>query len=232
MLMRLNKYIAECGVCSRRKADTLIVDGKVKVNEIVITDLGMKIDDKNDTVKVNNKLIKNIEKKVYIMLNKPSGYITTNDEQFGRNSTKDLIKENIRVFPIGRLDMDTEGLLLLTNDGEFANYMMHPKNSIEKTYIVTTDSNITTEKIEKLKNGVDIGGYITKEAKVRQHSKNKIEIIISEGKNRQVRKMCKCVNINVKKLKRVKIGSLELGNLKVGEYRKLSSKEIINLKKY
>lgn len=226
MLIRLNKFIAECGICSRRKADILIKDGKVQVNDLIVYDLGLKIDENKDIVKVNNNVVKMVKKKIYIMLNKPVGYITTNKEQFDRKSTSDLIKENIRVFPVGRLDMDTEGLLLLTNDGEFANYMMHPKHLVEKTYIVTTDSNITSEKIEKLKNGVDIGGYITKEAKVRKYSKNQLEIIISEGKNRQVRKMCKVVNITVKKLKRIKIGNLELGNLKVGEYKFLTLKDI------
>lgn len=142
-----------------------------------------------------------------------------------------MIKEDLRVFPIGRLDKDTEGLLLFTNDGEFANYMMHPKHTIEKTYIVTTNSNITAERIERLKNGVDIGGYITKEAKVRKYSKNKIEIVISEGKNRQIRKMCKAVNINVINLKRIRIGALELGDLKIGQYRSLTEKEINLLKK-
>lgn len=151
MLVRLNKYIAECGVCSRRKADELIENGKVKVNKVVVTNLGVQIDELNDSIEVNDRVIHKEEKKVYIMLNKPEGYITTNSEQFGRKATSDLIKEDIRVFPIGRLDKDTEGLLLFTNDGKFANYMMHPSHMIKKTYIVTTDSNITSEKISKLK---------------------------------------------------------------------------------
>lgn len=230
MLIRLNKYIAECGVCSRRKADELIESGKVKVNKVLVTNLGMQIDELNDSIEVNNRIIHKEEKKVYIMLNKPEGYITTNSEQFGRKATSDLIKEDIRVFPIGRLDRETEGLLLFTNDGKFANYMMHPSHMIKKTYIVTTDSNITSEKINKLKNGVDIGGYMTKEAEVRKYSSNKLEIIISEGKNRQVRKMCKAVGINVKKLERVKIGEIELGNLKLGEYRYLKPNEIKKLR--
>ncbi len=230
MLIRLNKYIAECGVCSRRKADELIENGKVKVNKVLVTNLGVQIDELNDSIEVNDRVIHKEEKKVYIMLNKPEGYITTNSEQFGRKATSDLIKEDIRVFPIGRLDRDTEGLLLFTNDGKFANYMMHPSHMIKKTYIVTTDSNITSEKINKLKNGVDIGGYITKEAEVRKYSSNKLEIIISEGKNRQVRKMCKAVGINVKKLERVKIGEIGLGSLKLGEYRYLKPSEIKKLK--
>lgn len=229
MLIRLNKYIAECGCCSRRKADELISTNKVSINGKSVSELGQKVNPEKDVVKIGDTILKQEEAKVYLMLNKPAGYITTNNEQFGRMSTVDLIKEELRVFPVGRLDKDTEGLLLFTNDGEFANYMMHPSHTIEKTYIVTTDSLITTDKIEKLKNGVDIGGYVTKEAKVRKYSKSKLEIIISEGKNRQVRKMCQAVNINVLKLKRIRIGNIELGDLKSGEYRNLTKKEINSL---
>lgn len=227
-MIRLNKYIAECGICSRRKADILIESGKVLVNDIVIKDLGVKIDDTKDQVKVDGKTISKESKYVYIMLNKPKGYVTTNSEQFGRKSVLDLIDTDYRIFPIGRLDMYTEGLLLLTNDGEFANKLMHPKNKVEKTYIANVKENITEEKIENLRNGVDIGGYITKPAKVRIISKdnNEIEIKISEGKNRQVRKMCEAVGLKVINLKRISIGKLNLGNLKIGKYRYLNNDEI------
>lgn len=227
-MIRLNKYIAECGICSRRKADILIESGKVLVNDIVIKDLGVKIDDTKDIVKVDGKTISKEDKFVYIMLNKPKGYVTTNSEQFGRKSVLDLIDTDYRIFPIGRLDMNTEGLLLLTNDGEFANKLMHPKNKVEKTYIANVKGNITEEKIEHLINGVDIGGYITKPAKVRiiSKDKNKIEIKISEGKNRQVRKMCEAVGLKVINLKRTSIGKLNLGNLKIGKYRYLNKNEI------
>ena len=227
-MIRLNKYIAECGICSRRKADILIESGKVLVNDIVIKDLGVKIDDTKDQVKVDGKTISKEDKFVYIMLNKPKGYVTTNSEQFGRKSVLDLIDTDYRIFPIGRLDMYTEGLLLLTNDGEFANKLMHPKNKVEKTYIANVKGNITEEKIENLRNGVDIGGYITKPAKVRIISKykNEIGIKISEGKNRQVRKMCEAVGLKVINLKRISIGKLNLGNLKIGEYRYLNKNEI------
>lgn len=219
-MIRLNKYIAECGVCSRRSADTLIQSGKVSVNGEVITELGVKIDEISDTIEVDNKIIKKENKLVYIMLNKPKGYVTTSKEQFGRKSVLDLIDTNLRVYPIGRLDMYTEGLLLLTNDGNFANEMMHPKNKIEKTYIAKVSGNITNEKIEMLKRGVDIGGYVTKPAKVRKIlDKNELEIVISEGKNRQVRKMCNAVGLNVINLKRTKIGNLNLGKLKLGSYK-------------
>lgn len=221
---RINKYIASCGVCSRRKADELVLSGKVVVNEKVVQELGYKVND-TDVVKVNGKIIHKEANNIYIILNKPKGYITTSKEQFGRKSVMDLIKEKERVYPIGRLDMYTEGLLLLTNDGEFSNKLMHPTNKIEKTYIVTTTSNITEKQIEMLKNGVDIGGYITKEAKVRALSSTQIEIIISEGKNRQVRKMCSSVGIKVTNLKRIKVGNIELGDLPVGKYRYLTEKE-------
>ena len=227
-MIRLNKYIAECGICSRRKADILIESGKVLVNDIVIKDLGVIIDDTKDQVKVDGKTISKENKYVYIMLNKPKGYVTTNSEQFGRKSVIDLIDTDYRIFPIGRLDMNTEGLLLLTNDGEFANKLMHPKNKVEKTYIANVKGNITEEKIENLRNGVDIGGYITKPAQVRiiSKDKNEIEIKISEGKNRQVRKMCEAVGLKVINLKRTSIGKLNLGNLKIGEYRYLNKNEI------
>ena len=232
-MIRLNKYIAECGVCSRRSADTLIQSGKVCVNGEVVTNLGIKIDETIDNVKVNNKIIKKENKLVYIMLNKPKGYVTTSKEQFGRKSVLDLINTNLRVYPIGRLDMYTEGLLLLTNDGNFANEMMHPKNKIEKKYIVSVKGNITNEKIDLLKKGVDIGGYITKPAKVKSNfEKNELEIVISEGKNIQVRRMCEAVKLKVLNLQRTKIGNLELGNLELGKYRYLNKNDLEKIKSH
>ena len=221
---RLNKYIASCGVCSRRKADELISSGKVKINGQVVTNLGEKVSSK-DIVEVDNKLIHKEEKKVYIVLNKPKGYVTTNSDEYNRKNVIDLIDEDVRVYPIGRLDKDTEGLLLLTNDGEFSNKVMHPRNKIEKTYIVTTDTNVTNEQLEKLKNGVDIGDYITRPAKVKRIGNDKVQIIISEGKNRQVRRMCDSVGINLLNLRRIQVGNILLGNLQSGKYRYLTDKE-------
>lgn len=221
---RLNKYIASCGICSRRKADELIEAGKVKVNDQIVTNLGMQVSD-TDVVKVEDKVISKEEKKVYIVLNKPKGYVTTNNEQFNRKSVIDLIHEDVRVYPVGRLDMYTEGLLILTNDGEFSNKLMHPRNKIEKTYVVTTDTNVTKEQIENLKNGVDIGDYFTKPAKVKMVGNNKVEIIISEGKNRQVRRMCESVGINLLNLRRTKVGKIDLGTLQTGKYRYLTEEE-------
>ena len=221
---RLNKYIASCGVCSRRKADELISSEKVKVNGQVVTNLGEKVSPK-DIVEVDNKLIHKEEKKVYIVLNKPKGYVTTNSDEYNRKNVIDLIDENVRVYSIGRLDKDTEGLLLLTNDGEFSNKVMHPRNKIEKTYIVTTDTNVTNEQLEKLTNGVDIGDYITRPAKVKRIGNDKVQIIISEGKNRQVRRMCDSVGINLLNLRRIQVGNVLLGNLQSGKYRYLTAKE-------
>lgn len=228
-MIRLNKFIATSGVCSRRKADELIINGKVKVNGIVTKELGIQVDEENDIVFVENKKISIKNDKVYIMLNKPKGYVTTNSEQFDRPSTKDLIKEKVRVFPIGRLDMNTTGLLLLTNDGDFANELMHPRNEIEKTYIVLLRKTVSEEQIEQLRRGVDIGDYVTKSAKVSLISPLEMEIKISEGKNRQIRRMCEAVGADLKELKRVQIGNIKLGNLKLGKYRFLSEDEIKNI---
>ena len=226
-MIRLNKYIASCGVCSRRSADKLILSGNVMVNDKIVTNLGIQIDEDIDIVKINNKQLKKEEEFVYIMLNKPKGYVTTSKEQFNRQSVLELIDTKLRVYPIGRLDMYTEGLLLLTNDGEFANKMMHPKNKVNKTYIVKVKGNITEAKLEKLRSGVDIGGYITKEAKVKLIGKDELEITISEGKNRQVRKMCDSVGLRVIDLKRISIGNLSLGSLEVGKFKYLN-KNVIN----
>ncbi len=225
-MMRINKFIASTGTCSRRKAEELIIDGNVTVNGKIVTNLGEQIDEENDTVCVYGRKIEVEEKKVYIMLNKPRGYITTNSEQFSRPSTVELIHEDARVFPIGRLDMSSEGLLLFTNDGEFANKLMHPKNKIEKTYIATVRVKPTKEQLERLMNGVDIGGYVTKPAKIKSISATEIEIKISEGKNRQIRRMCESVGVPVVFLKRISIGKLKLGELTSGEYKVLNDDEV------
>ena len=224
--IRLNKYIAEAGICSRRMADSLIDDKKVKVNGVLVTEKGITIDKDKDVVEVNGNTVKPESRKVYILLNKPVGYVTTVKEQFNRPCVTDLIKENIRVYPVGRLDMDTSGLLILTNDGAFTNKITHPKNRIYNTYEVETINDITNEDIIKLKKGVEIDGYVTAPAKVKRISNRKLEISICEGKNRQVRKMLEAVDNKVVKLNRIKIGGLYLRKLKSGEYMYVS-KEFI-----
>ncbi len=227
---RLNKFIASCGICSRRKADELIQSGRIKVNGEVVKDLGVKVS-LEDKVELDGKTISKEEKKVYLMLNKPVGYVTTVSDEKGRKNVLDLIYEDVRVYPIGRLDMYTEGLLLLTNDGDFANKLMHPKFEIDKRYIVTTDTKVTRKMLETLRNGVNIGDYVTREAKVEKIDEDNISITIHEGKNRQVRRMCEAVGIKVLKLKRTNYGPVSLGELPVAKYRHLTDFELYNLNK-
>ena len=236
---RLQKFLANAGIASRRKCEEIILAGKVEVNGEVVTELGTKVSEK-DIIKYNGKIVKPEEEKVYILLNKPIGYVTTSKDQFNRETVLDLVKINKRIVPVGRLDMYTSGALILTNDGEFVNMLTHPKNEVNKTYNVTVKGNITKEDIEKLQNGVEIDdGYITKPAKVKilkiDEEKNisRIQITIHEGKNRQVRKMCEAINKKVLALHRSSIGSINVKDLKVGNWRYLTNKEIGNLhKKY
>ena len=223
--IRINKYIASCGMCSRRNAEELILGGRVKINRQVVTELGVKVK-YGDVVEVDGKKISLEQEKVYIMLNKPRGYVTTSKEQFGRPSVLDLLDVPQRVFAVGRLDMDSEGLLLLTNDGDLANRIIHPTKHIAKTYEVVLKREISSENIENLKQGVDIGGYITRPAIVEKVDNKNIIITIYEGKNRQVRKMCEAVGNKVVNLKRIAIGNLMLGRLKIGEYKHLAKLEI------
>ena len=223
--MRLNKFIAATGYCSRREADILIEKGKVKVNgEVAI--LGRLVDEIKDKVEVENKRVHLEDEKIYIILNKPRGYVTTARDERGRKNIYDIVKLNQRVFSVGRLDIATEGLLIITNDGKFANDLTHPSKKVEKTYIAKDKGEITDEKINQLITGVKIEDYITNPAKVRRIGLEELEIIISEGRNRQVRKMCEVVNLDVSKLRRVKFGNLELKGLKLGEYRELTAEEI------
>lgn len=224
--IRLNKYIANAGVCSRRSADKLIDEKKVKVNGKVVLEKGTVIDTYKDSVEVNGKKISISEEKVYILLNKPKGYITTAKEQFNRPFVLDLINEKERVYPVGRLDMDTSGLLILTNDGQLTNKITHPKNHIHKTYEAILKNELSNVDMQKLENGVDIGGYVTQPAKVQKLGDKKVRITISEGKNRQVRKMFETVNNKVVELKRISIGKLTLENLEVGKFKYVKYEEI------
>lgn len=233
---RLQKFLANAGIASRRKCEELIIDGKIEVNGAIVTELGTKVSEK-DIIKYNGKIVKPEEEKVYILLNKPIGYVTTAKDQFNRETVLDLVKINKRVVPVGRLDMYTSGALILTNDGEFVNMLTHPKNEVNKTYNVTVKGNVTNEDIEQLQNGVEIDdGYITKPAKVKilkiddEKNISRIQITIHEGKNRQVRKMCEAINKKVLALHRCKIGNLEVKDLEVGKWRYLTKKEVENLK--
>ena len=232
---RLQKFLANQGVCSRRKAEEYITSGKVKVNGITVTELGSKINPEKDIIEFEGKTISNTVNHVYILLNKPIGYVTTLKDQFGRNAVTDLIKIKEKVLPVGRLDMYTSGALLLSNDGDFIYKITHPKHEINKTYQVTIKGKIMPDEIEKLKNGVDIGDYITKPAEVRimkideEKDISRIEIIIHEGKNRQIRRMCESIGRKVLALHRSKIGNISVKDLKLGTWRYLNKKEIESL---
>ena len=228
---RLQKYIASTGICSRRKAEELIKEGKIKVNGKIITELGTQVSS-SDIVEYNNKILKKEDFEYYI-INKPLGYITTNDEQFNRSKVVDLIKTDKRIVSAGRLDMYTTGALIFSNDGYFINKITHPSNNITKTYNVTVRRRVEDEKIDTLRNGVILDdGYTTKKAKVKilkfDSEKNitRIEITINEGKNRQVRRMFESLGLDIIALHRAKIGNITIRELKRGEYRQLNSDEI------
>ncbi|MDR1688898.1 MAG: rRNA pseudouridine synthase [Clostridiales bacterium] len=254
-LCRLNKYIASAGFCSRRKAEDFILSGKVAVNGEIVTSLGAKVNVQTDTVTLDGEKITPAKSFVYIMLNKPQGCVTTAEDQFGRKTVMDFLRGvNERVFPVGRLDYNTSGLLLLTNDGEFANKITHPKYKADKTYMAQVRPVPSSAALEKLRRGVLIkeendfnntgasGNFFkTAPAKVRvikgeknlngTDNKNSegtvmLEITIHEGRNRQVRKMCEAVGLEVVTLHRIKVGRLSLGALKPGAYRFLTKDEI------
>ena len=222
---RLQKYLAECGVASRRKCEELILQGKVKVNNQIVTELGVKVNPEKDIVKFEDKEVKPTSKMVYILLNKPIGYVTTADDQFGRDTVLDLVKVKERIVPVGRLDMYTSGALILTNDGDFVYKVTHPKHEIEKTYTVTVKGIIKNEEVEQLRKGVKIDDYITKPAKVKilktdiEKNISRLEIVIHEGKNRQVRKMCESVGRKVLALNRSKIGKIGVKDIELGKWR-------------
>lgn len=229
--IRLQKYMADCGIASRRKCEQIILDGRVRVNGNIITELGVKVTD-NDNVELDGKSIKPITKKVYVAMNKPIGYVTTVSDEYDRPTVMDLIVDEIhtRVYPVGRLDFDTEGLLLLTNDGDLTYKLTHPKHVIYKTYIAVLNEVPHPNAIEKLRRGVMLDGRKTQPAKLNWLRDNEIEISISEGRNRQVRKMFEAVGYEVLYLKRISVGNIKLGNIPLGRWRHLSPAEINYLK--
>lgn len=229
---RLQKYMASCGIASRRKCEELILLGKVKVNGNVIEELGFKVNPLKDIVEYDGRVITKEEKKVYIMLNKPEDVITSVKDEKDRKTVIDIVKVNERIFPIGRLDYDSSGLILLTNDGELYNKIIHPRVELDKKYVAVVKGEVSLDDKEKFESGIDIGGYITAPAKLKmlEYSHRKdlstIEVCIHEGKNRQIRKMCSAINHEVISLRRVSIGNIRLGQLKKGEYRYLNDEEM------
>lgn len=233
--MRLQKYMALCGVASRRKSEEIIGEGRVKVNNVVITELGTIIDPSKDKVLVDDKRIKLESNMVYIMLNKPIGYVSSLSDEKGRKVVTDLIEGvKERIYPVGRLDADTTGLILLTNDGELAFKLTHPSKRVDKKYIAIVEGVPNKKELELLRNGVFIDGKKTSPAEVKVAKRfdedSILDIVIHEGRNRQVKKMCEAVNHPVKKLKRVSIGEIELGGLNIGNWRFLNDEEVKYLK--
>lgn len=234
--VRLQKFLSTQGVCSRRKAEKHIINGEVTVNGKVVTELGTKVNPNKDIIIFQGKKVGiDTEKKVYILLNKPIGYVTTTKDQFGRQTVLDLVTVPERILPVGRLDMYTSGAIILTNDGNFIYRITHPKYEIEKTYNVTLKGKVSEEEVEQLRAGVKIENYISGKAKVKilkiDETKDisRLEITIHEGKNREVRKMCQAINKKVLALHRKKIAFLNVKNLKLGEWRYLTSKEVNKL---
>ena len=230
---RLQKIIANSGMCSRRKAEELILSGKVKVDGVVVTELGVKASDKS-SIEVNGNLISR-EEKEYYLLNKPRGVLTTTSDDKNRKTVVDLIDTDKRIYPVGRLDYDTTGVLILTNDGDFANMIMHPKNEIDKIYIAKVKGIVNGEAVHKLEDGVMIDDDFVKASRVKvkkvdiKTNHSLVEITIHEGKNHQVKKMFEAVDYLVDKLKRERVAFLTVDGLNSGEYRKLTNKEVSKL---
>ncbi len=246
---RLQKFLANNGIAARRKCEEFIVEGRVKVNGKVVTELGTKINPDTDIVEFDGKRVQKVEKHVYILLNKPIGYVTTAKDQFDRPTVMDLVKVDEKILPVGRLDMYTSGALLLSNDGDFINKVTHPKNEVEKTYTVTLKGIATVDDVQKLQEGVKIDiseqqddhvpqYYVTGKAKVKilktdeEKQISRIQITIHEGKNREVRKMCEAIGKKVLALHRRKIGTLDVKNIEIGKWRYLTPKEVQEIKNY
>lgn len=233
MKERLQKYIAKCGTASRRKAEELIFEGRVKVNGSVVNNVVI-VDDEVDVVELDGKVIKPEENMVYIMVNKPTEIITSAKDQFDRKTVLDIVNVKERVYPVGRLDYDTSGLLILTNDGDVTNRMTHPSHEVNKVYAAEIIGVPTKEEMDYFEKGLKIEDYITSPARIRIIESKRdmalIEVTIHEGKNRQVRKMCEAIGHPVINLKRIAFGKLKLGKLKPGEWRNLSESEIEYLK--
>ena len=234
---RLQKYLANNGIAARRKCEEYILDGRVKVNGKIVTELGTKINPEKDIIEFDGNAVEKVEKHVYILLNKPIGYVTTVKDQFDRPTVLDLVNVKEKVLPVGRLDMYTSGALLLTNDGDFINKITHPKNEVEKTYTATVKGIVNQEDVQRLENGVEIDDYISGKAKVKilktdeEKKFSRVQITIHEGKNREVRKMCEAIGKKVLALHRRKIENLDVKKLKIGQWRYLTDNEVKELLK-
>ncbi len=232
--MRLNKFLAECGVCSRRKADEIIAQGRVTVNRKTVSEMGFDVDEKKDVVYLDGKKIVPVTHYEYIMFNKPKGCVTTVSDEKGRKTVYDFIGREKRLVPVGRLDYDSEGLLLFTNDGELTHKLTHPSNEISKTYVVKIEGDIQESDLAALRKGVTVDGVKYSRCKVKllgeENGLSRLEVVIFEGKNREIRKMFAAVEKNVVFLKRVAVGDLRLGGLSRGAFRELNEFEVAYLK--
>lgn len=233
--MRLNKFLAECGVCSRRKADEIIAAGRVTVNRKTVSEMGFDVDEKKDVVYLDGKKIVPVTHYEYIMFNKPKGCVTTMSDDKGRKTVYDFIGREKRLVPVGRLDYDSEGLLLFTNDGELTHKLTHPSNEIPKTYVVKIEGEISESDMAILRKGVTVNGVKYSRCKVKftgeENGLSRLEVVIFEGKNREIRRMFEAVEKNVVFLKRVAIGDLRLGGLSRGGFRELNEFEVDYLKR-
>ena len=225
MTDRLQKILSARGIASRRSAEVMIQEGRVTVNGVTAT-LGQSADPELDAILVDGKPLPSTQDHVYIMLHKPRGYVTTLSDEKGRQNAAQLVEDcGVRVYPIGRLDMDSEGLLLFTNDGDFANLLMHPKHEVEKSYLTWVER-FSADGLEALKKPIELDGYRIRKPKVRCMKPGLLEITIHEGRNRQVRRMCEQAGMHVTRLKRVREGELHLGELPLGKWRYLTPQEV------
>jgi pseudouridine synthase len=226
MKTRLNKYIAQSGVCSRRKADEMIATGKVKINGAIVKELGVTVDEEQDQVEVNGQQLSLQTEKIYLALNKPLGYISGAHTWQGE-SVLDLVKIKERVYPVGRLDKDSHGLLILTNDGDFAYKLTHAKFGHEKEYKVMFNQPLTLKDIQAMEGGMEIDDQQIQPIKILNIKGSQANLVLKEGVNRQIRRMAEVLGLRVKDLERVRVGKLKLGDLKQGEYRKIKPQDVI-----
>ena len=229
---RLQKLIARAGICSRREAEKIISAGRVTVDGKIITEPGTKADPSKNKIRVDGKLLNFGAEKIYLLLNKPRGYVSTVKDERGRKTVLELLGENFseRVYPVGRLDLNSEGLLILTNDGDLTNSLIQPRFEIKKTYRAKISGEVTEEKLDKLRAGIELEDGLTAPAEIYLLEKNLVEVTIHEGRNRQVRRMFAAIGCDVKRLRRIKFAGLTLDGLKVGQFRELTASEVARLK--